>query len=740
MARATSSQVPPTPIHPVDRCGGEVSAPVPLTPLIGRQREAEATRAILLRPGVRLLTLTGPGGVGKTRLAIRLVEEVESAFAGGVFFIALGAINDADLVAPTVGRHLGVGEMGNRSLLSGLATALGRGRSLLVLDNLEQVLGATPFLVDLLVACPSLTILATSRTVLRVSGEHDYAIPPLALPDPGAMMRPGSLARLAEVESVGLFLARARAVDPGLTLTELNAAAIVDVCRRLDGLPLAIELAAAQCNLLQPQALRARLERRLPLLTRGPRDLPARLRTMRDAIAWSYDLLPPSEQALSRRLSVFAGGFSVEAAEAVGADLVPETGTRVAMGDRGSSPSPSAHSPPPVCDVLAGLGALVDHSLIGRQERLSQEATESTRFVMLETVREYGLEQLHSRGEDLEIRQRHATHFLSLATRAGRGIHERHGVAWLDELEVEHDNLRAALRWWLEQGDVDRSLKLPVAMALYWRDRGHLGEGLDWLERALVASAGATSPLRAEALDLAGDLAWIGGEHERAVAHFERSLAEARAYGDAIAIARGHYRLGAVALARGDYGEATTLLDRALEGFQTECDAGWIAAALVELGLLARAQGDREGAVSRLKEALSVYRDTAMATGQAWTLRLLGIVVAELGNPKPAAAHYAEALRFAGEQGNQREVAYNLECLAGVAESGRQPERAVGLYAAAEALRTQIGAARDPIARHEHERTLSHLRTELGNPAFMEAWKAGQSHLRGCLRRARAGG
>ncbi len=556
----------PAPVRPGLRRHNPATSAVPrrLTSLIGRGREVVAVAGLVGRTDVRLVTLTGPGGVGKTRLALRVAAELAPAFLGGVVVVPLASIGDPAQVASSIAQYLGIRDATNRPLVERLKAELCQADGLLFLDNFDPLVEAASLLIDLLGACPGLRLMVASRTLFRLSGEHGFPVPPLALPDPPGSVPP-PLERVAGVEAVRLFVERARAIEPAFALTETNAPAVAELCRRLDGLPLAIELAAARANLLPPEAMLTRLARRLPVLTGGARDVPERLRTMRAAIAWSYHLLNADEQALFRRVAVFAGGFTPEAAEVVGA------GGALTEGG-GAAPGRARPMAPSVLDLL---GSLVDHSLVQRVEPGGADtAPGGARLRMLETIREFGLEHLEESGEALAVHRRHADHLLALAERAYRGIHARDGAGWLDRLEVEHDNLRAALRWWLDQGDGEQSLRLAVAPALFWRDRGHLGEGLGWLEQALAASAGRSSALRAEALDLAGDLAWIRGDHERALARFEASLAEAQAIGDAIGLARGRFRLGGVALHRGELERAAALLGEALASFRANGDAG----------------------------------------------------------------------------------------------------------------------------------------------------------------------
>src|SRR6266704_3022030 len=474
--------------------------PAQLTPFLGREQEVTAACALLRRPDVRLLTLTGTGGVGKTRLALQVATDLLDEFADGVSFLSLAPISNPDLVIPAITQALGIKESGARPLLDHLKAFLVDKHLLLVLDNFEQVLPAAPQLTDLLAFCPALKLLVTSRATLHVQGEHEFPVPPLALPDLTQLPGPEVL---AHSHAVALFLQRAQAVKPAFQVTSANARPIAEICVRLDGLPLAIELAAARSKLLSPQALLARLQHRLQVLTSGPQDAPTRQQTLRNTIAWSYDLLSAQEQRLFRWLSVCVGGCSLEAVEALCTALDERT-------ER----------------VLDGVASLLDKNL------LQQAEGEETRLMMLETIREYGREALTVRGEVEATRQAHAVYYLALAEAAEQEWEGPREAVSFARLEQEHDNLRAAMSWLLERGEAEMALRLCAALWWFWGWSDYIYEGWSFLERALEGSEEVAVPLRAKALWAAGNLSGYLGHFERGEALCQESLALFRAIGD----------------------------------------------------------------------------------------------------------------------------------------------------------------------------------------------------------------
>jgi predicted ATPase/DNA-binding CsgD family transcriptional regulator len=673
---------------------GVAPVPRPLTPLVGRAQEIAAVGALLHDPSVRLLTLTGPGGVGKTRLALQAVVGTEDDFAEGVRLVPLAAVRDPALVIPTIAQTLGLLDVGDSSPTELLTTYLRDRELLLVLDNVEQVVAAAPGLAEVLARCPKLKVLATSREPLRIAGEQEFPVPPLALPDSPKASSPTELAGYG---AIVLFVQRARAVRPDFALSDQNAATVAEVCARLDGLPLAIELAAARLRHLRLDALLGRLELRLPLLTGGPRDAPARLRTMRDAIAWSHDLLAPEEQRLFRRLAVFAGGFTLTAAEAV------------AFGRADQA-----------TDSLDGIALLADKSLLR-----SVDQADEPRFAMLETVREYGLERLEASGEAESVRKRMAAWYVGLAERVLPELFGPDQRDWLDRLETEHDNLRAVLEWALDRGRAADAQRLVASASRFWYVRGHLSEGRVWAERALAAGP-APGAVRAAALIVAGWLALEQGDRQRAVARLEEALAQARAVDHPMWTAQALTLLGLAAEERGRYAEAQAHHQDALRLYRTLGDRVWLPLALNHLGVVAYEQGDIERAMHRFEEALASFRAAGNTFGIGVVLVNLAKLERERGDFARAADLFAESLALRWEQGDRMGIAGCLRGLASVAAMTHRHERAARLFGAAEAVRETLGL---PPPRHhaQYGQAVARARAGLGDEAFAAAWAAGRA-------------
>ena len=554
--------------------------PVPLTSFMGREREVADVVSLL--GAARLLTLTGAGGTGKTRLALAVAERILPNYPNGVFFIDLSPITEAGLVASGIAQTLGVRESEGQPLADTLRAYLRGKRSLLVLDNFEQVVDAAPLLLDLLRTAPRLSLLVTSRVVLRLSGEREYPVPPLPVPNAAE----GDLAAVADVPAVALFVERARSVRPGFALTTDNAAAVADICSRLDGLPLALELAAARMRVLSPAALRDRLDRRLEVLTGGGRDLPPRQRTLRDTIAWSYNLLAPEEQTLLRRLSVFAGGCTFAAAE------------EVCKGDGDLG-----------LDMLDGLSSLVEKSLL----RQGSDTEAEPRFSMLETIREFALErQAQSEPPDL-VQHQHAAFFLQLAETAQPELSGADLLAWLSRLEAVQNNLRAALRWALEHGARELALRLAGALWWFWDLSGNYAEGRSWLEAALAmpqtAGAGeaADGALRARALLGTGVLAWVQRDIASALDRLTQSLALFHAAGHEAGAAEALHYLGMACL-DSDPAAMRVHLTESTELFLRLGDPRSRAMALTNEATLAEQSGDYARARAQAEESLALFR------------------------------------------------------------------------------------------------------------------------------------
>jgi predicted ATPase/RsiW-degrading membrane proteinase PrsW (M82 family) len=693
--------------------------PRPATPLLGRDRELDEVRA-LLAGTTRLMTLTGPGGTGKTRLSLEVAARLVDDFPSGVFFVDLAAAQEPALVVAGIAEVLEVTARPDEPLEEALADYLRDKQLLLVLDNLEQV-EAAGIVSELLRIAQRIRFLATSRRPLTIRGEHEYA-----------------LSTLDQEPSVELFAQRARAVEPSFELTEAYRPAVTEICAKLDGLPLAVELAAARVRVLTPPALLERLDRSLAVLTGGAEDLPGRHQTLRDTIAWSYGMLGSAEQELFDRLSVFVGGFTLEAAEA-------------ASGG----------------DVLNALDSLVAHSLVKRDE----VEDGALRFRMLETIREYAGERLRERGEEDELRRGHAEWFTSLAEEAEAELLGPHQAEWLRRLSYENDNIRAALAWSIESGRTEPGLRLAGALVRFWSIRGQMGEGRDWLARALAAADGVPAEVHAKALFAAGYAALGQGDFAPAEHHFEESLDAARTAGDKRAEGAVLAQLAWLAAARAGRdsdaaARARQLAEQSLERARAVDDRLTISGALNTLGDLAAQDGDETRAASLYEESLALRRGLgderliansllnlgrlevgrgeldraeellgeglglARGLGDTWSISVgvlnLGRIRLLGGESAAANELLAEAARLAHERGDRRVVSEALQGLAVASLEGGDADRAARLWGAAAALLEETGAAPTAPERELESRFLPRLRETLGEDAFERLWAQGR--------------
>ena len=682
--------------------------PTQLTPFLGRAEEGVAVRRRLCHAQVRLLTLTGPGGIGKTRLALQVAAQLLDHFADGVWFADLSPLRDPALVAATIAAALGVKEVRGRPVVESLKAYLREKQILLVLDNFEQVLPAAPLVDDLLHAAPGLQILVTSRVMLRIYSEHDFLVPSLDMPD---LTHPAGLDRLLHCDAVRLFVDRAQAVKHDFRVSDENVRAVAEICHHLDGLPLAIELAASRIRVLPPQAMLARLSSRLKLLTGGARTLPARQQTLRDTLAWSYDLLDPAERMLFRWLAVFTGGWTLEAAEAVcnAADGLP-------------------------FDILDGLQSLIDKSLLLEAAGIAGEP----RYGMLETIREYALDRLQASGEMAALQGRHAAYYLAFAETAAPEVLGPHQVAWLDRLEVDHNNLRAALAWSrAERERWEVEVRLAIALWEFWGRRGYMSEGRRWLEGALAQMEGrAAEPracaLRAEALYGAATLAMLQFDSTTPLPLLEESLALFRALGNTWGVASALRNIGVTAaVLEGDHGRGIALLEESLALFHTLGDRWGMAWTLSFLGWAFHAQDNYARAAPLLEESLAHFREAGDLHGIANALGNLGTLTAKQGDFNQAAACLRESLGLHQAIGSKVGIGIALEAVAGLeALQAHEPEamaRAARLCAAAEALHGTLGSEAYAGVRGDRDRMVATLRTCLDEEAFAATWAEGRA-------------
>jgi predicted ATPase/class 3 adenylate cyclase len=714
--------------------------PLQPTPLIGREKEVAEVCDLLGAEATRLLTLTGPGGIGKTRLALQAAADLLDEFPDGTYFVQLATLTEAELFISAVAETLGVREIGEQPLDESLKDYLHERRLLLLLDNFEQVLGAAPTVTELLTAAPGLKVLATSRAPLGLYGEHELPVPPLTLPD--LKLQP-PLERLTQYEAVGLFVERARAVKPDFKVTNESAPAVAEICVRLDGLPLAIELAAARIKMLPPKAMLQRLSSRLKLLTGGARDLPERQRTLRATIEWSFALLNEGEQVLFGRLAVFSGGRTLEAIEAI-------------CDAEGDLPM----------EAFEGVSSLLDKSLLRQEEGPNGEP----RFVMLETVHEFAREKLKESAEAEEINRAHAQYFLTLAEEANPELKGANQLEWLERLEAEHDNMRAALTWALKRKEVEVALRLGGALWWFWSMRGYHSEGRRWLEEALAMDGRVSPEVRAMALAGVGELAfdqgdldraqeacqeglelleheegreareaklnllvwlgfvaWVREEYERAKQLFEEGLALSRERSDTWWLATFLLYVAIVPHYLGDYERATELTEESMDLFREQGDKHSLAYCLNNLAMMVYSQGDLGRAAQLTEEAVALFRELGARGDVALGLYNLGWIALLQDDLGRAADIYKESLTLAWDTGMNHIVQGDLEGFACLAAVRGETERAARLWGAVQALHETKGIPRDTDFLAEAGARISAVRSGMGEEAWEEAWRKGRA-------------
>jgi predicted ATPase/DNA-binding SARP family transcriptional activator len=721
-----------------DRAEASISyegVPAPLNALIGREHEVAAVCRLLQTS--RLVTLTGVGGIGKTRLAVAVAAAFAGRLRDGAVVVSLAAVQDPELLVSAIGQAINVGDHGDASLVDLVTSYLRDKQMLMVLDNFEHLLEFGPLLARMLERCRGLTLLVTSRSRLQLSGEQEYPVPPLQHPDPTTPALP---ATIAEYPAVELFVRRAREVRPSFEITTDNAAAVAETCRRLDGVPLAIELAAARSKILSPQEIVLRIDAPLSLLTGGPRDAPERQRTMRNTIMWSYELLDPDEQRLFHRLSVFAGGCTLAAADAVA--------------------GPDGASIAPTFELLA---SLVDKNLVNQQA----SSTGESRISLYEPIREFGIECLDALDELDLVRERHADYFALLAEPTVARLEGPDPGSWLDRLEMELDNFRAALQWSIGSRRADLALRLAGSLWEFWSIRGHLSEGRRWLDAALELAGGTDSVARAEALRGAGELAVRQGDFnearrldEQALASFRRfghdlgiartlnslgllsmgrdDVAEARAYfeecmrvservGDANFAGRLRHNLAGNMILEGDYDEARRLLEINLLQYRGSSNRRVLAHALCNLGIIAHDQGDYEQSRIWKEESLELFRKQGDRLRQAILIYGLGQWAFAVGDHELAQRRFEESIILSRELGNRPEIATGLRLTGELALARGEPSRAARLFGAAEALRETVHWNKSsPSARASYQQAVDRLHASLDETTLADAWSDGR--------------